>query len=231
MKITVEKYNESKPAKARWYGSKPYQLQYRVDGAWRDPSYETLAEARAKARRLLNDGETDAVQIVKWHSDGKAIIEILRATLGRMTVAADGTVRQNPKGRKMATKKPTAAQLAARARFAEMARSGAFAKTTKRKLNPLTRIKKLSEPSQRGDGSATVKGSRLYKRRKKTQDAPPGYYANPRGEKLYTVHVVAADGVPVYHIAHFRKLTDAKEYAQAYADKYKTRVGITSKSL
>jgi hypothetical protein len=54
---------------------------------------------------------------------------------------------------------------------------------------------------------------------------------NPvKSEKLYTVHV-SSNGVLRYHIAHFRRLKDAKEYAQAYADKYKTEVAITSKAL
>lgn len=47
-----------------------------------------------------------------------------------------------------------------------------------RKQNPLTRVKRNS-PSQRGDGSKPAKGSRLYNRRKTTEAAPPGFYANP----------------------------------------------------
>lgn len=44
--------------------------------------------------------------------------------------------------------------------------------------NPLTRVKRNS-PSQRGDGGKPAKGSRLYNRRKTTEAAPPGFYANP----------------------------------------------------
>lgn len=44
--------------------------------------------------------------------------------------------------------------------------------------NPLTRVKRNS-PSQRGDGTKPAKGSRLYNRRKTTEAAPPGFYANP----------------------------------------------------
>ena len=49
--------------------------------------------------------------------------------------------------------------------------------------------------------------------------------------KLYTVSRADANGNPVYHLAHFRKMADAKAYAQAYADANKTRVTITSKVL
>lgn len=58
-----------------------------------------------------------------------------------------------------------------------------------------------------------------------------GTKLNPAGAKLYTVSRADANGNPVYHLAHFRKMADAKAYAQAYADANKTRVTITSKAL
>ncbi len=54
---------------------------------------------------------------------------------------------------------------------------------------------------------------------------------NPAAKKLYTVHRADAKGAPVYHIAHFNKQADAKQYAQAYADLHKTPVAITSKAM
>lgn len=117
----------------------------------------------------------------------------------------------NPKGRKMATKKPTAAQLAARQRFAEMARSGAFKKkATKRKANPLQRVK-LNSPSM-ATGEAPSK--RLKKRRKATASAPAGYYANP--SPRFYAFVQRAIGSQWETIAGFVYAADATEYAKAY---------------
>lgn len=132
----------------------------------------------------------------------------------------------NPKGRKMATKKPTAAQLAARQRFAEMARSGAFKKkATKRKANPLTRVK-VNSPPQRG-GELTP---RLVKRRKATKKAPPGYYANPatfardksvRAPDLpYVVQRWNASAGDWGSLASFAMVDYATQWAKAYHRKF-----------
>ena len=82
----------------------------------------------------------------------------------------------NPARKRAAPKKrPTAKQLAARKRFAEMARSGAF----RRGSNPLTRVR-VKSPPQRPAGNSEAPSKRLIKRRKKTNAAPEGFYANPR---------------------------------------------------
>lgn len=47
-----------------------------------------------------------------------------------------------------------------------------------RKRNPLTRVK-VKSPPQRPAGSTAAPSKRLVKRRKATQRAPEGYYANP----------------------------------------------------
>lgn len=75
------------------------------------------------------------------------------------------------KGMPMATKRPSPAQLAARKKFAAMAKAGAF----KRKRNPLTRVKRNSPSMATGEPPSP----RLRKRRAKTSRAPAGYYANP----------------------------------------------------
>lgn len=148
-------------------------------------------------------------------------------------------------------KQPTAKQLAARARFAEMARSGALARkrksaakkkpTVSRKIsqlrhegypqkqavaiamseervgkvkrNPLSRVR-VSSPSQR-TGAAPSK--RLKSRRKATQRAPSGYYANPiAGGFGYHVSPTNSSSDA---IAVFLHKKDAVEYAQKCADK------------
>ena len=96
-----------------------------------------------------------------------------------------------------------------------------------RKMNPLSRVK-VNSPSML---TKEPPSARLKARRRKTAKAPAGVYANPAPSKLWTVHRADANGKPVYHIAHFRKQSDAKQYAQAYADANGTRVVITGKAL
>ena len=184
---------------------------------------------------------------------------------------------ENPTMKTTTKRKPTPAQLAARERFAEMARSGAFKKagarkrTTTRKANPIGDLPKLKKRYQ--TVLLTMADLRDDQKRRKQglPDEMPGYTdaeianliaryqakaqdlreaiamyegtktnpakpaatrrGNPVAAKLYTVSRADAMGKPVYHIAHFRKLADAKQYAQAYADTNKTRVAITSKAL
>lgn len=99
------------------------------------------------------------------------------------------------------------------------------------KRNPLTRVK-VSSPSM-ATGKAPT--SRLVKRRKKTERAPKGVYANP-GKVRTKYDAMAADQmrIMVYekrggkfnHIANFDVLSKAKEYAQAYADAHNVSVEI-----
>lgn len=213
--------------------------------------------------------------------------------------------KENPTMKTPTKRKPTPAQLAARERFAEMARSGAFKKarakkrTTTRKANPIGDLPKLKKRYQTvlltmadlrddqkrrkqglpdempgytdaeianliaryqakaqdlRDAIAMYEGAKTNPRkptvsRKISQLVHEGYpqrqavavalseeragkvRRNPTAAKLYTVSRADALGKPVYHIAHFRKLAEAKQYAQAYADTNKTRVAITSKAL
>lgn len=129
-------------------------------------------------------------------------------TLGPMTIEGDGTVKQNPikhdanfwreecnyiaavtdkKGRVPAMNNSTATFR----RYCEMQRNtaereGFFDTATyiqeciddlpaTREKNPLTRVK-VKSPAQRGGAAPD---ERLTKRRKATQKAPPGFYANP----------------------------------------------------
>lgn len=53
-----------------------------------------------------------------------------------------------------------------------------------RKSNPLTRVK-VKSPPQRPKGSTAAPSKRLVKRRKATQRAPEGYYANPKPRAVF----------------------------------------------
>ena len=109
--------------------------------------------------------------------------------------------------------KPTAKQIAARKLFAQRAKAGAFAK------NPAKRIRStkagLKKPSI---ATKAAPSARTVKRRKKTMSAPEGFYANPtkisrrKGPCEYAVEIMGKS------IAHFEKLTDAKQYGAALAD-------------
>jgi hypothetical protein len=205
--------------------------------------------------------------------------------------------KENPTMKTTTKRKPTPAQLAARERFAEAARSGAFKKAGGRKANPAPKgqtfyihanlgygktahFKVTTSPGANSVRSAANQvanhlgypvfvGSRnesprdgypvvrfefiddaqtkavdlfayqvkregvKYSTIRQTNPAKPAASrrVNPAAAKLYTVSRADAMGNPVYHIAHFRKLAEAKQYAQAYADTNKTSVAITSKAL
>jgi hypothetical protein len=132
----------------------------------------------------------------------------------------------------------TAKQIAWRKKFAAMAKAGTLKKkaATKRKTNParkkaptkrvgVSAKKYISRPSQ-------ATGKTPTKRLKARRAVSPrtGAFPNPAARSLYTVHRADANGQPVYHIAHFNKLSDAKEYAKAYANAHKVPVAVTSKS-
>lgn len=207
-------------------------------------------------------------------------------------------------------KKPSAAQLAARKKFAEMARSGALAKKRKAvakkttvKKNPVARktaVKKNPVGRDAGQFTMTVNGKRVTRFFVDADDswsishgfnyrllsnatkhgAPVKFtktraivcvdedeYGQPVTEKweirelkfynaretnpikkktsavtvkrnpvkktlhMYTVHRCDANGNPVYHIAHFRNLKDAKEYGNAYANAHGKMIAITKKAI
>lgn len=142
--------------------------------------------------------------------------------------------KDNPTMKTTTKRKPTPAQLAARERFAEMARSGAFKKAgakkrTAAKTNPAKRkptvSRKISQLVREGYPQKQAVAVAL------SEERAGKVRRNPTAAKLYTVSRADAMGKPVYHIAHFRKLAEAKQYAQAYADTNKTSVAITSKAL
>jgi len=151
--------------------------------------------------------------------------------------AGDDERIAKPKGRKMATaKKPSAAQLAARARFAAMARSGKF----KRKSNPSSAAGEFRESNPRkrkGIKSPSIAtgeppSKRLVKRRtlnaKAAARGMKGFYANPAKVRTvaklanyypsdYNVHKATTGGKPGVLLARFPKKADAVQYAEAYA--------------
>lgn len=140
--------------------------------------------------------------------------------------------RKNPKGRNMATKKPSAAQLAARARFAAAAKAGTL-KKGKRLSNPLSRVK-LKSPSM---ATKEAPSKRLVKRRKATQKAPEGYYANPlehtRVSKpaKFEVWTANARGEPVKMLGQFPDKANAVAYGKAYVEAKNVRVAIKGRGL
>lgn len=103
--------------------------------------------------------------------------------------AKAGTLKKNPLSRvklnspSMATGEPPSKRLKKRRKDTQSAPPGYYANPIHmnssgdgvRAKNPLSRVK-LNSPSM-ATGEAPSK--RLKKRRKNTQDAPPGYYANP----------------------------------------------------
>lgn len=151
------------------------------------------------------------------------------SAMGAMTVDAAGVVKQNPtrKGRTMATKKrkaPTAKQLAARERFAEAARSGAF-RRKKRKVNPLTRVKPRS-PSMRTGKPPT---KRLRQRRAETARAPAGFYANPAHPVARYEVRKASRGVAGALLGAFPTKPAAVKFARDYADRHRASVMIVGR--
>lgn len=107
----------------------------------------------------------------------------------------------------MATaKKPTAKQLAARAKFAAMAKSGALARkrgnTKKTKRNPAP--KPAAKAVQRA--------------------APQARFMNPRDSLPYKVHKVGAQNRPGELVGAFRTRAIAVSFAEGYATLHKCPV-------
>lgn len=136
---------------------------------------------------------------------------------------------ENPavKGNPMATAK----QIAARKLFAQRVKAGDFAAKKPRRKNPLTRVK-VNSPSM---ATKEAPSKRLKARRRKTDKAPPGVYANPA--RRYPDPVIPApnDSEPLnsifsYYVQWFNSVsglwrsvaafaneTDAFQYARAWA--------------
>jgi hypoxanthine phosphoribosyltransferase len=99
----------------------------------------------------------------------------------------------------MATKKASAAQIAARKKFSDIMKAGGF------KKNPLTRVKKSSPSMATGKAPST----RLKKRRAKTAKAPAGYYANPKsltaGKRLVSKHGTGVITAKIYKDTEFNE--------------------------
>jgi broad specificity polyphosphatase/5'/3'-nucleotidase SurE len=136
----------------------------------------------------------------------------------------------------MSMKKPSAAQLAARQKFAEMARSGALAKKRKAvakkttvKKNPAKKTvsKKISQLRHEGYPQKQAVAISLSEQRAGKVKRNPV----KKTLHMYTVHRCDANGNPVYHIAHFRNLKDANEYANAYANAHGKMIAITKKTI
>jgi len=92
--------------------------------------------------------------------------------------------------------------------------------------NPLVNVK-VKSPAQRGKAAPS---GRLVARRKTTEKAPAGFYANPAAV-LYCVWRMDANGQPAYFMRAERSLKAAKEYAQSLANKGGVPYGIIKKPL
>lgn len=117
------------------------------------------------------------------------------------------------------TKKPTKRLIQRRLKTHHQPLPGVWA-------NPLVNVK-VKSPAQRGKAAPS---ERLMNRRKTTEKAPKGFYANP-GAFLYCVWRMDANGQPAYFMRAERSLKAAKEYAQSLADKAGTPYGIIKKPL
>jgi len=118
--------------------------------------------------------------------------------------------RENPTMKR----KPTAAQIAARERFAEMARSGAFKRRVKR--NPVIGIKsKKKSLTRRSQSTGRAPSSRLIMRRRKTLRAPKGFFANPNS-RLYRVLERRPSASSWSPVGSFPSRQRAMQYARAY---------------
>lgn len=117
-------------------------------------------------------------------------------------------------------KKPSAAQLQARKRFAEMAKSGVF--TRKKKTVKKKTVKRNPTPAAK-----KVAVKKPAPRKVKTAARKP----NPasKSPSHYCVHHVTAAGDQGKLIASFVAKPDAVEYAKAYATAHKMQVGIVGK--
>lgn len=126
---------------------------------------------------------------------------------------------------------PTAAQKAARAKFAAIMKSGGFPK--RRKKNPVARPRSgtvaetnmrqgLRRSGRSGSASTAVERSKLHGvRRRNPLSRPVGYEVlkiSPRGAHMDRL------------VATFAQKPDAVTFAKAYATKHKCQCGIIGKS-
>jgi hypothetical protein len=114
-------------------------------------------------------------------------------------------------------RKPSAAQLAARARFAAMAKSGAF----KRKA---TKVKTAAAKK------AAPRKTAAKPARRANPTAAHQHHNRTRHVTHYQVHK-ASHGTAGALIATFRNKADAVQYANAYATAHKCPVVIVGKGL
>jgi hypothetical protein len=163
-------------------------------------------------------------------------IDDISQVLAPMRVTKGGIVKANPTPRLKRADQPSQ-----RARVTERGTTTkrASKRLQKRRIathyektpgvwaNPLTRVK-VKSPSKATKAPPT---KRLIDRRKVTQKAPPGFYANPISKALYIVWHTARDGIKHQMLATFTKLAAAKEYAQAYANAHDVSVAIETKKL
>jgi len=147
----------------------------------------------------------------------------------------------------------TAAQIAARERFAKMARSGAFARKAKRNPAKKTVSQKISQLMREGYPQKQAVAIALSEKREgkvKANPAKKSTASNPRASnpvllirdigssskkrqrnpasKSYIVSAANAAGKPGKAIATFGSARDAKQFAQSYADAKGKRMTVSS---
>lgn len=196
-----------------WVGGSPGMIwiTYQRDGSPDENSrlFDDIWNAAERCSPTGSDRET---------SRNAAAIDKLADAMDRLLADtyALPQFKRNPEGRKMATaKKPSVAQLAARKRFAEMAKAGVFTKSAGRRKNPAKKraAKPVTRPSQASGKKPT---KRLVARRVATKKAPAGFFANPK-KREFGVYLKSSSGV-LKPYAKFPDKKKAVEYAQAKAD-------------
>jgi hypothetical protein len=121
------------------------------------------------------------------------------------------------------TKKPTAKQLAARKRFAAMARSGAFKrKAAKAKAKPAAKKKAPAKKAAKRAAPAR-KAVRARAPARKRNPSPHTRVSSP---SAFEVRHATAAGAAGALIASFPKKTDAVSYALAYVKAHRKAVAI-----
>lgn len=151
--------------------------------------------------------------VIRRYSEGMIEVRVP----GGVTVIPTQDFIPEGKMTKTTKRKPTPAQLAARERFAEMARSGAFKKAGGRKANPIGDLPKLTAKP-----TATRRVNPAMK--KIVYESSP----NRGNLKQYVVRDMEDRNGMGSDVAQFMSKSDAMKYARAYANKYKVQVSVRS---
>jgi len=175
-------------------------------GLWHDVGSVKTA---ASAKKMAGEFYSEFVHPAPWAANPTPNLE--------HWAQASQREHTGPRGGK--TKKPSPRLVQRRLKTHHQKVPGVWA-------NPLVNVK-VKSPAQRGKAAPS---RRLVARRKTTEKAPAGFYANPAAV-LYCVWRMDANGQPAYFMRAERSLKAAKEYAQSLANKGGIPYGIIKKPL